>query len=296
MSFAAININYDSLAEVYGFPENYEDPSYGVVQERFLRFAQDYGFKYSTYLIDKDGEYNFSRKGMKLYAEEGHEIGNHTWSHPLSLGSLSYDRVKDEIEKSHKALFEITGVEPKGFIAPGWSNSSRVQSVLKEMSYSYDTSSFPTLLLYPSIAKMLLNHFGSPTFKNILMRKDWFNPLLGRRAPFVKDGLVTMPLPTAKFRMACWHTTAFVFGWKRHEALLRDCLKRYKYFYYLVHPADLLAPQDLDRTRGCSLERSQISIETKLDYFRRALDVICESGKRLIRMDEMADLIRNETV
>src|SRR5262249_32334863 len=53
----------------------------------------------------------------KLVTERGHEIGNHTYSHPYLLG-CSPARIREEIAATQKALRAAAGVEPRLFRAP----------------------------------------------------------------------------------------------------------------------------------------------------------------------------------
>jgi peptidoglycan/xylan/chitin deacetylase (PgdA/CDA1 family) len=49
---------------------------------------------------------------MKRIVAEGHEIGNHSWSHP-QLSSMSEAGVRDQLQKTHDAIVQSTGVTPK---------------------------------------------------------------------------------------------------------------------------------------------------------------------------------------
>lgn len=303
MSYAAININFDSLGEAYGFPKGYHDPSFFEVADRFMAFSQQYQFPYSIYVIGQDLEKPENRAVVKAWAKAGHEIGNHSWSHPMNLGALPLELLRPEIERAHTLITETTGIPPCGFIAPAWSTSNAVISVLLDLGYTYDTSVFPSWLMLPAMAKMALNHFGGRQFKNLLGRKDmrlWLNgprhvyqssgELVGSKSIYSTRQVTILPLPTNRFGVACWHTMAFVLGWPRYEKLLRSCLEEVDAFYYLVHPADLMAPKDLDPNRTSSLERMEVPLSTKLQYFERALEIILESGRTLVTMGELAKI------
>ncbi len=292
MKYAAININFDSLSEAYGFPRKYNDPSFTRIANRFLEIADKFGFNYSIYVIGKDLEKESNRAEVKRWFDAGHEIGNHSWSHPLNLGSLPRATILDEVRRSHVAIEETIGEPPRGFIAPGWSTSRALKDVLLALDYEYDTSDFPSFLMYPSLLKMAWNHLGDRRFFKIFKRRDYLVSLLGSRKPVEHRGaegsLMLMPLPTTKARIACWHTTAFVFGWRRHEQILFSCLRDLPYFYYLVHPADLVEANDLDPCRKCHLERVGGSLDHKMELFERSLARIVESGRKLVTMRELA--------
>lgn len=54
---------------------------------------------------------------LKAIANDGHEIGNHTWSHPR-LDFSSQAAMRDEIGRTQRIIHEITGTKPTLFRAP----------------------------------------------------------------------------------------------------------------------------------------------------------------------------------
>ncbi|MFC9914027.1 polysaccharide deacetylase family protein [Streptomyces sp. NPDC059862] len=50
-------------------------------------------------------------------AEEGHVVGNHTWSHPLLTG-LTRGRIRSEMERTSEIIEEAYGERPRWFRAP----------------------------------------------------------------------------------------------------------------------------------------------------------------------------------
>ena len=48
---------------------------------------------------------------MKRIIAEGHEIGNHSWSHPL-LSKMGEEAVTSQLQRTHDAIVKATGVEP----------------------------------------------------------------------------------------------------------------------------------------------------------------------------------------
>jgi len=301
VKYAAININFDSLGEAYGFPEGWRDPSFHEVADRLLDIADRYGFKYSIYLIAKDLEREDNRAAVRRWAEAGHEIGNHTYSHPVNLGTLPADRLDHEIRHAHELIEDAAGAPPKGFIAPVWATGDQVLEKLIELGYEYDTSSFPSWLMYPSIAKITLNHLGNERMWGFLRRKDFGFNLVGSRQPYLTNGalsgrgfdpsrphLTVLPLPSTPARVACWHTMAFMFEYKRYEAILQSCLRSLDTFYYLLHPADMVAPEDLDPSMKIHLERLDVPLSTKVAYLERAIEMILADGREIVTMRQLA--------
>jgi peptidoglycan/xylan/chitin deacetylase (PgdA/CDA1 family) len=54
---------------------------------------------------------------IRRIVADGHTIGNHSWSHP-SLGTLSADGVRQEIQRTQDAVSKVGGVTPVLFRAP----------------------------------------------------------------------------------------------------------------------------------------------------------------------------------
>lgn len=48
---------------------------------------------------------------VKRMADEGHEIGNHTWSHP-NLGKMGQEAIRSQLERSTEVIKKITGITP----------------------------------------------------------------------------------------------------------------------------------------------------------------------------------------
>lgn len=82
------------------------DDGPGPYTERLLDGLKERGVKASFFLIGRSvKEYPEAVKRME---EEGHLIGNHTYSH-VKLKGLSPEETRREIQKTDEAVYEITG-------------------------------------------------------------------------------------------------------------------------------------------------------------------------------------------
>lgn len=82
------------------------DDGPGPYTERLLDGLKERGVKASFFLIGRSvKEYPEAVKRME---EEGHLIGNHTYSH-VKLKGLSPEETRREIKKTDEAVYEITG-------------------------------------------------------------------------------------------------------------------------------------------------------------------------------------------
>jgi polysaccharide deacetylase family sporulation protein PdaB len=71
---------------------------------------------------------------VKAIANDGHEIGNHTYTHP-HLNSLSTDRIAHELTKNHRLIMELTGQNPKLFRPPFGEYSNKVIETANSCGY-----------------------------------------------------------------------------------------------------------------------------------------------------------------
>mgnify|MGYP001627124993 CR=1 FL=1 len=53
-----------------------------------------------------------------MIVSEGHEIGNHAYSHPNNLPIENWDEIGKEIEKCSEAIERVNGIRPKLFRPP----------------------------------------------------------------------------------------------------------------------------------------------------------------------------------
>lgn len=82
--------------------------------------------------------------------DAGHEIVNHTYSHPdneiLNPGrkfkTISRQEKKEEIEKCHEICRRVLGYAPKGCRIPHFKNlfTPQIYGILKELGYTYSSS------------------------------------------------------------------------------------------------------------------------------------------------------------
>ncbi|MBF0323883.1 MAG: polysaccharide deacetylase family protein [Alphaproteobacteria bacterium] len=297
----AININFDSLNEAFGFPDGFRDPSFFAAFDRLSAAAERRGMRLSLYIIGRDLDNSEIAARVRDWHAAGHEIGNHTWSHPYDLGALPPARLDAEIRRAHDRIAETIGTEPRGFIAPNWCTSGRVLGTLIDLGYLYDTSVFPSLMLWPMVAKAAINHRRDKVkSRRLLSRRDWLlQPRLGSH-PFIADRhyrrvdrpgpgtIVVLPLPTERpWRLPLWHTVGLVLDWTRYLSDVRRAVGR-PGFYHLMHPADFTGLEDLEQVPTHSLERLAVPVRDKMDRIEQVLDLLLESGRPVATMSAVA--------
>lgn len=106
-----------------------------------LKIMKEHDVK-STFFLD--GSWVKSNpKIARMILEEGHEIGNHAYSHP-DMKQLSSARIREEISKTNDVIYATLEVTPKYFAPPSGSFRQEVVDIaaeyqMKTIMWSVDT-------------------------------------------------------------------------------------------------------------------------------------------------------------
>ncbi len=95
---------------------------------------------------------------LKRQIANGHEIGNHTFSHP-TLTKLNVNGIKSEVEKTEKIVEKATDFLPKLVRAPGGSLNQQVKNVVNKpfIHWSVDPKDWQTRDTQKTIELVLKN-------------------------------------------------------------------------------------------------------------------------------------------
>lgn len=135
----------DAVLDCYGSQLKDDETDFiytdGVV--RLLELLKEYDLKATFFLIGKDAKVPYKRQIIERIVREGHELANHTYSHPLSFARLSPEEQKMEIDQCSAVISAISSKPPRGFRAPGYAITSAVVNHLEKQQFTYDASVFP---------------------------------------------------------------------------------------------------------------------------------------------------------
>lgn len=123
---------------------------------RFRALFDDLGVRATFFVIGSD--LLDDAEGAALLATlaaEGHELANHTHTHPYRFSTLPPAEIAREIDEAHASLTALTGQPPVGFRAPGYAVSADVMTVLAARGYRYDSSVFPSWPYYLAKAAVM---------------------------------------------------------------------------------------------------------------------------------------------
>ncbi|OXM16356.1 polysaccharide deacetylase [Paenibacillus herberti] len=120
----------------------FDDGPDRIVTPKILKILKEHDVKATFFLLGNKAEANPDI--VKLIAEDGHIIGNHSWSHP-DFKNLSAVEMRQEIEDTQTLLEEIVGYRPTLFRPPYGSLGKEKLEQIHEMNlavvnWSVDTT------------------------------------------------------------------------------------------------------------------------------------------------------------
>ena len=98
---------------------------------RILRMLKKYGLP-ATFFIPGFTVDQY-RDVVKRIVEDGHEIGNHGWSHTYPDNMDGYEAEKKEYMDCNNIMEEVAGIRPKGYRSPAWEFSVNTLDILEEI-------------------------------------------------------------------------------------------------------------------------------------------------------------------
>lgn len=98
-----------------------------------LDLLNQYGAKATFFVIGKRVEKHPDL--VKRELREGHEIANHTYSHPYFKKRIPGEKVQEEILKAEQIIFDTTGHKPNLFRPPGGYYGENLVNASKKSGY-----------------------------------------------------------------------------------------------------------------------------------------------------------------
>lgn len=97
-----------------------------------LDLLDEYGLRITFFVTGQFA--NNNREYLAEMAARGHEIGNHSWSHP-SFTDLSGDDMLRQLERTNAVIYEVTGQRAALFRPPKGDCNARVRTVVNAAGF-----------------------------------------------------------------------------------------------------------------------------------------------------------------
>jgi hypothetical protein len=147
-----ISIDLDDYQDYESLVDRQRDatpPSfYDDALPRFLDLFDRHGVRATFFVIGRDMANPSRRRRVRELVERGHEVGNHSFSHPYNFRALPRAQKAREIDRGDEAIADALGERPVGFRTPSCEISAETLHLLAERGYLYDSSVFPTPMMW----------------------------------------------------------------------------------------------------------------------------------------------------
>ena len=256
--YAVIMVDVDSWQTqlaFYGYTDaKYNNDVYENSLPRLIDLFEKFKIKATFFIVGKHITVKSNRTLLKKLAEAGHELANHSMTHPQAFSALGYREKEREIKDCTMLLEDITCQKVKGFRAPNYDIDERTIDILIKHGFLYDASVFPTVLAFP--VKWV--HFVlSGMKKSHVMGKETLR--LSPRLPYkpnirylYKKGnsnIIELPLTVTPFcRLPFYGTSVMAFG-ERYFDIAFGMVKKVPFINYTFHAFEM-ANKDSDDIDG----------------------------------------------
>jgi peptidoglycan/xylan/chitin deacetylase (PgdA/CDA1 family) len=163
---ASISIDLDPIACYYRIhalgphPAALTDVVLRRSVPRYLEIFARHGVRATFFVVGSDlaGGTAAARAACALVREivaAGHEVGNHSFTHPYDLARLPRARVEEELRRADGVIAEAARAPVHGFRAPGYDLSPDMLEIIADLGYLYDSSIFPAPSYYAAKAAVM---------------------------------------------------------------------------------------------------------------------------------------------
>jgi peptidoglycan-N-acetylglucosamine deacetylase len=283
-----------NLRQFYGLDVSTEErdtTAYRLALPRFAEFFESLGVRATFFVIGEDLTLATNRDMVRQLYVAGHEIANHTQTHPYHFNRLSRQHKHDEIAQAGKAIESITGHMPVGFRAPGYDVDGDVLDILTELGYRYDSSVMPSVLNLPAkVVHMLLsktgNFSGYGSMALSVAPNRPYRPARGALWRSASTGsLWELPVSCVPYVRLPFYANFNLFA---GDGLFRvsAALAEHRHCNYVFHAVEMLDPTEID-PRLHHHPNARLPLSQKIARCRGFLRRL-QQGRRVLLSQEFA--------
>ncbi|MEY2569696.1 MAG: hypothetical protein QOE63_46, partial [Acidimicrobiaceae bacterium] len=259
---ASLSLDLDnqwSYLKTHGDPSWEAHPSY---LDRVVPIALDVldrsRVKATFFVVGRDAEQPAHAPLLRSLVEEGHDVGNHSYSHEPWMHLYQDDEIASELDRTDAAIEAAIGRRPTAFRGPGYSLSEPLLRLLQERGYQVDASTLPTWI--GPLARRYYFRSTKLSASERDKRSQLFGSLADGRRPIepyqwtLPSGpLLELPVTTFPVLRVPMHVSYVLYLEQASPALARAyfrtalamCKLTKTEPSILLHPLDLLGGDDL---------------------------------------------------
>lgn len=304
--WCAVSVDLDEIGcyrALHGLPASDEGVNavYDAALERIGAFARAEGLPLSLFAVGADLDRDASAQGLSTLARAGHEVENHSHSHPYELTRLSPSAISDEVGKAQMAIERVTGRTPRGFRAPGYAIDDAVLDALEHHGLAYDASVLSSPPYYAAKAAVLA--WMGLAGKSSVALLDHPAVLAAPRKPYRPGrpwyrrgdrGLLELPIAVTRLGgLPFIGTSVTLAGVRGARTLARLCAGA-ELVSLELHGIDFLGAGDGIADLASRQPDVRLTVGHKQRAMGAALDVLRSRGYRFITLAEAADALASE--
>ena len=258
----------------YGHQGLAPDPlAYRAAAPRLIDAFARHGVVATFFVVGRDADPE--AEAIRAIARAGHEVANHSLTHPAAFESLPEAQQREELAEARARLERVTGTVVSGYRAPNFDFGPRTARMLLETGHRYDASAYPTPLL---LAARLLLALKARDRRPVLRMRKW--PWTWSRRPHAlavgARMLAEFPISVAgPLRIPVYHTLRYGQSDARFEATLDGLVRAGLPLSYPLHGVDVLGfAEDGVDPRLASHPGMAVSLADKLALLDRTLAAI----------------------
>jgi len=245
---ANISVDFESIyyySETLGLNHPDRDRDFDRIVDRFLELFDGLGVHATFFMVGDDvRQKKLTPQVLRRMVAHGHELANHTTTHPHNLSRLSPARKEEEITVTARLLEDHTGQRVVGFRAPCLDIDEEVVEILERHGYWYESSVLPFYLKQvQEFAYGLMTHgrFRSTGgWRNSFAPGDPYAPAKGSLHRRGSRRITEVPIATVPgVRFPFYSTIHFAFGQRSFDASYALVRRGRRQFTYELHSIDL---------------------------------------------------------
>ena len=298
---ASISLDLDnqwSYMKIHGDEGWDKYPSYfDIFVPHVLNVLDELNLKITFFIVGKDTESEDNRKYLRMIAERGHDIGNHSYHHESWLQTYSYEKIEKEIREAEEAILNATGHKPTGFRGPGFSWSKDLLKVLQSRGYKFDASTLPTYL--GPLARMYYFKKSDLSKEEKKARKELFGKFsegfrklkpykwdLGNGKTITEIPVTTMPVFKLPFHLSyliyLGNISIPLMNLYLNTAITM-CKITKTPISFLLHPLDLIGGDQISQL--AFFPGMNVSSDKKVNVFKKVI-VLLQKNYEVVNMNE----------
>jgi peptidoglycan-N-acetylglucosamine deacetylase len=243
---------------------------------RFLDLFDRTKVKATFFVVAQDLAHPDAQAVLREVLAAGHEVGNHSLTHPYDLSRRDRLAIGDELSAAKRRLEDFCGTDVKGFRAPGYVLSDDLREAIVDTGHVYSSSRFPCPPYQAAKAAVIGAYtvLGRPSGSIAEGPGVWFSdpqPTV-ERLPSGR-ALLELPIGVVRgIRMPFIGTSLIALG-RLGQALLQPFVDRTPWLNFECHAIDLTDHvKDQIPARLAVQPDQRVPLSRKWPLFIRALE------------------------